>query len=92
MATRRQFLEEIRRLEEIVQTQGNTIVNLELELDKHGEEAQSIARASMEVREEDVEQLTEYQQTNTKLVNFVEKVAASKRGKFAAEARKLLGM
>lgn len=91
MATRREFLEKIRELEEIIQAQGNTIVNLEKEVDKSGVEAQSVARASMEVREEDVQQLTEYQQMNTKLVNFVEKVAESK-SKFTAEARNLIGM
>ena len=89
--SRKEYLAEIARLEEIIQNQGNTIVNLEVERDQAGDEALEVARASMEVREEDVEQLSEYQTMNTKLVNFVEKIADSK-SKFAAEARSLIGM
>ena len=89
--SRKEYLAEIARLEEIIQNQGNTIVNLEVERDQAGDEAQEVARASMEVREEDVEQLSEYQTMNTKLVNFVEKISDS-NSKFAAEARSLSGM
>lgn len=91
MTLRKTLLAQIREQEEIVQKQGNIIVNLEVQLDQQGSEVTELAHASMEVREEDVGQLTEYKTMNTKLIKFVEKVAASK-SRYGREARKLLGI
>lgn len=58
-----------------------------------GEQAIQLAlmgRASLDIRQEDTEQLADFKTTNKGLIEFVEKVADSK-SKFGTEARKLLG-
>lgn len=90
MTERKDFLKEIRRLENIVETQAREIASFEQQLNLVGKETIEMAGAVMEVRKEDVGRLANYQKQNTILVGFVEKVADSK-SKFKKEARQILG-
>jgi hypothetical protein len=75
--------QEILRLEGIVENQRQQLEGQAVEL-------ASVGRAAFEVRKEDVEQLTDYKETNSSLIEFADKIAKSK-SKFAKEARRLLG-
>lgn len=90
MTERKDFLKEIRRLEQRVEVQAQEILSFEKQLQLVGKETFEMAGAVMEVRQEDVEKLAKYKRQNTVLVNFVETIAESK-SKFKKEARKILG-
>lgn len=87
---RKEFLAEIRRLEELVEYQVVQISLLEEEVDRQGSDAFEMAGATMEIRREDTALITAYKEQNTRLIGFVEKIADSK-SKFGKEARRILG-
>lgn len=89
--SRKDVLREIRRLEDVIENQGNEIVSLEVERDLAIEKAQEIAGVSFQLREDEVAERLDYRDTNGRLVKFIEKVADS-HSKFRKEARSLLGL
>lgn len=55
-----------------------------------GDATKELSEAGLSIRLEDVQQIADYKETNTKLWKFVRKVAES-RSKFAGDAQELLG-
>lgn len=90
MTERKAFLNEIRRLEKIIEAQAQRVLQLENQISLQGNDTLDMAEAAMQIRQEDVESLAIYKKQNTALVCFIEKVADSK-SKFRKEARQLLG-
>lgn len=86
---RKDFLDAIRKLEAQLETALDERDRAQEVIDMQGEESQNLARASMAVREEDITHISNINETNTKLIEFVEKVASSK-SKFGKEARNLI--
>lgn len=87
---RKEFLAEIRRLEELVESQAVQISLFEEEIDRQGSDTFEMAGATMEIRREDAALIAAYKEQNTRLIEFVEKIADSK-SKFGKEARRILG-
>jgi type II secretory pathway component PulM len=75
---------------EMYQRALETIKELETRLEEQAQELTLMGTAGLEIRQDDAEQLSDYQTTNKALIEFVEKVAESK-SKFGTEARRLLG-
>jgi transposase len=81
----------VRNLETAVQDKDREITILRAQLEAQGVEAQTIVRAGMELRGEEIADLAKYQARITELTKLAEEIAATK-SKFAPKARKLLGI
>lgn len=89
-ANYRKALAKIDELENRLFTALADVARGEEELKTQAAETHTMGEASMEIRTEDVQQLADYKKTNTKLLEFVEKIAQG-RTKHKAEAKALLG-
>lgn len=93
MATpRKEFLDEVRRLEDrnSVLAEENRLLKERVEL--QGNETFEMAGATMQIRQEDAEALAAFSKTNSELIEFVEEIAEAKRTKFSKKARQILGL
>lgn len=82
-------MSDIELLEELSELRER-IADLELEVKRNTEDTFLMAKATMQIRQEDAERLSAYQRQNTELVEFVESVADSE-GPLAERACRILG-
>lgn len=91
MALRKEFLDQLRRLEDHIERLTTENQHLRKQVERQGDEAFEMAGAVMSIRKEDAERLAAFRKTNAELVQFVESIGDSE-SQYGPEARRILGL